>query len=124
MAGGSPKSFVAVYEGAIIAALLARATSQVPRHPQPPRPLRRQRAAGCADRLLSGSLRMDTQQMQMHDCFVPGHGQPGQLALVLAAVEGGLEEAPEVAECLLAFLFHYMLADDRVTSLAQGAAGS
>ena len=59
-----------------------------------------------------------------HDWVVAGHGQPGQLALVLAAVEGGLEEAPEVAECLLAFFFHYLLADDRVTSLAQGAAGS
>ena len=41
--------------------------------------------------------------------------------LALAAVQGDLEEAPEVAECLLAFLFHYLLADDRITCLTQGA---
>ena len=43
------------------------------------------------------------------------------MALALAVVQGDLEEAPEVAECLLAFLFHYLLADDRITCLSQGA---
>ena len=49
--------------------------------------------------------------------------QGGRAALALAAVQGDLEEAPEVAECLLAFLFHYLLADDRITCLSQGALG-
>ena len=87
-----------MYEGAIIAALLARPGTQA-RRPWFTTPV-----TALKDRL-----------------FTWRSMQSGRLALALATVQGDLEEAPEVAECLLAFLFHYLLADDRITSLSQGA---
>ena len=77
--------------------------------------LRRRRARLCSDTQAPAASRGRPFSWR----FVQG----GRVALALAAVQGDLEEAPEVAECLLAFLFHYLLADDRITCLSQGALG-
>lgn len=72
----------------------------------------------CAPRVLCSAAELeDSHDMRSRRAAC---AQRGRLALALAVVQGDLEEAPEVVECLLAFYFHYLLADDRVTSVSQG----
>ena len=136
---GAPRSFVAVYEGDIIAALLARPSAQAPHTPWPhSSPALHTHVnvsssfhfldikasdSVCKHACSMRPLHCSAAKLEdSHDMRSTGAvcAQRGRLALALAVVQGDLEEAPEVVECLLAFYFHYLLADDRVTSVSQG----
>ena len=128
-----------MYEGDIIAALLARPSAQVPHAPWPHSSPALHTHVNVSSSLhflgikASGSVCEHACSMRPLHCSAAkledSHdmrsrraacAQRGRLALALAVVQGDLEEAPEVVECLLAFYFHYLLADDRVTSVSQG----
>lgn len=126
-----------MYEGEIIAALLARLSAQVPYTPWPhsspalqthvnlvrPSNCWTARHSVCAHACSMRPLCCNAAALEdSHDIRSrwAACAQRGRLALALAVVQGDLIEAPEVVECLLAFYFHYLLADDRVTSVSQG----